>query len=546
MRSLVIFSLSFLIIFKINGEKKGTIADTQFVIEKERKNLLDESKKIFLQPAIPSLYDKKTVTNFEFHELSNKYSVLARKTIFVPEQLIKSGAGYQHEHNLSLGFLNTYLNFSYFGGYPLKKVLKYDSYAFFKAYLVGIINNRKVDLSLNNQINFEKFCLRSGFRMYKTNSFIKNYDPHIGENETPLDDSSNKNNKLFLLSNSLSLESLGNKNLNHNYLLYFNAFKKLEKKGWIERDYMLAFNLDYLTIYKFNFFVESRFYHIFLTHPLIKENRMLWQLMPQIKANLGKFSGALGVSLSTHNDKDVSNNLLIDPHVEVLFRYNNRFSYYASAIGTVDKVGYVDLVKGNPSYHLADKNFDIKHAHKQILELGVKAAFSSVLNLKLFASLSKFDNLFFFKDSSSSKELNNFQVLYKKALLFNPGIDLAYESSNKALKVSTSMSYFYYLKKLDLDFSYYKPKYKVKFDFIYKLNSVIQLFGSCDYLAGILIDKDQYLPKFLDLSIGADYKINSSWLAFAKVTNLFNRKNALYRGFSSRGIELNVGVLFSV
>ncbi|MES2419610.1 MAG: hypothetical protein V4541_15610 [Bacteroidota bacterium] len=116
--------------------------------------------------------------------------------------------------------------------------------------------------------------------------------------------------------------------------------------------------------------------------------------------------------------------------------------------------------------------------------------------------------------------------------------------------------------------SYYKPQLRVSSNLIYQINKEITFnanvaiqddskakiytaspipFGSITYppIPDFTVEKSVNVKGFVDLGVGADYKINSKFAVFVKVNNLLNTNYSKYLYYRVNGLNIFGGLAYS-
>jgi len=111
--------------------------------------------------------------------------------------------------------------------------------------------------------------------------------------------------------------------------------------------------------------------------------------------------------------------------------------------------------------------------------------------------------------------------------------------------------------------SWFKPKMRISSDFMYAITKQITLNAAValqddskakvysaapasPYLVPDLANETVVTVKgFVDLGVGASYKINNKFSAFARANNLFNKKYSKYLYYEAIGMNIFGGVAYS-
>ncbi len=184
---------------------------------------------------------------------------------------------------------------------------------------------------------------------------------------------------------------------------------------------------------------------------------------------------------------------------------------------------------------------------------GVKSNISQTVSLNASFSYRQTENMPFFITDSLAPLKNMFTPVYDNVNELAFGVELAYAQSDKLMFTLTGN--FFNYKMNDLEHAWYKPDYKVGFGARYlwddKLILKAQLTANGEVWALAPIDNTatspleaQKLNGWLDLSLGAEYRITKYFSAWVNLNNISNSKSNIWWNYPTYGFNALVGVSF--
>lgn len=541
---LLIFTLMCFFLFPasfIKAGDKGVITDKEFVIEKERKNLIDNSERIFLPPNLIKPNKKKN--KIIIPDLEVKNDILFREILlyddFSNDTLLKNISGIVFKSV----FLNSYLGIGFNLSLPIKK---FDGFNLLvNGSFLGLFNNRDFKLEIKPYYykKGQSHTLKAG--IYKTNSFIKGYDPTYMDNNHK-NGFKSRGSKISYFSCKWDFSNLNTYNSKFQLSKLSISLKGFDVLGLNDKNRIKDFSIFISPVFKLSFADKYNFNTISSIYSNFADlNNFLFNLLPKFPYEIRKLSSNLGLSISVGNNSYKKTYLfLIMPYLDFYYKYDNKINFYGSFYGNIEGRSYLDLVKSNPCFREFNEVKNVQYERKPIvLNLGINFSVYDDLVINFQADITKYSNLFFFKrvNINNKDSMNDyFEVLYKETLVFSPELAVSQ-------KINTSLNYLlkvnYYLYSMEGK-PLHKPKYKAECNINYDLYTNLSLFSELQFLGGILFKEALALNNFINVNLGGNYRINNDLVAFLKVLNLFNRDNPLYNGFVSRGIQINVGILF--
>ena len=278
-------------------------------------------------------------------------------------------------------------------------------------------------------------------------------------------------------------------------------------------------------------------------------NEMLFHASPYLRLQGDFYRLKIGVTFNYKTEKD--------PHFRIypaiignLFVFDNDLEFYAGVDGGMRRVSYASLVSENPFVSsvlpLTFENTTFR------FEGGVRS--SAIQNVDLHAGIrfSSINSTPFYVADATTDFKNSMTLLYDDVKLFNFLVDFAWHHSSKFNVEGSFKLNNYSMDKLENP--WYKPNYELELNAFYSINDRLKTNlgmvsnGKKDvpYLTSIDEEASYYETKtikaWLDLQVGADYRINDLFSVYAQCTNLLNKKYELFDNYPVYGIQLFGGI----
>jgi hypothetical protein len=231
--------------------------------------------------------------------------------------------------------------------------------------------------------------------------------------------------------------------------------------------------------------------------------------------------------------------------------------------GDVNRNTLKDFTDENP---FLNNNIEIKNSIEKIsISGGIKGTGGPGFGYKARFYSKRITDMPLFVNNFTN--FNKFDVIYDFGTMKLLGLEgeIAVQVSDN-LKWTGKLNIESYKPSIEQE-SYYKPQLRINSNFLYTYNKKLSLSASVViqddskakiYLANPLNPDGTYPPipnptieskvtvkGFVDLGLGADYKINNKFGAFLKVNNLLNTNYSKYLYYRTNGFNIFGGVAYS-
>ena len=306
--------------------------------------------------------------------------------------------------------------------------------------------------------------------------------------------------------------------------------------------------------------VDFDFNHYKCNDSLI--NRGFGRLNPSFEMSGDFYRIHLGASVDGYiakNDWKVA----VRPDVSgSLFVLNKKLEFYAGLNGGLSMLTFGDFIKENPFvWQLLD--FRVKNV-KLGFEGGVRTNIMEFVDLHLGVRYSNVENLPYYmlvpEALADGSTIANKYVIgyYENAQVVNVLADVRVKLRN-SLTADLGFAYNHYDLNLAIEdaHAWYRPATEGKLKLTYDLNDELSFHSSFLYQGGryAMAPKGEFNPQLpgwyleekklkdvLDLSLGADYKVNDQITAFVLIDNVLCQKYQLYYNYPVTGIQFFAGV----
>ena len=300
--------------------------------------------------------------------------------------------------------------------------------------------------------------------------------------------------------------------------------------------------------------VDFDFNHYKCNDSLI--NRGFGRLNPSFEMSGDFYRIHLGASVDGYVAKN-DWKIAVRPDVSGnLFVLDKKLEFYAGLNGGLSMLTFSDFIKENPFvWQLQD--FRVKNV-KLGFEGGVRTNIVEIVDLHLGVRYRHVDNdpLYAIDDydidyTQSVIPFNKFTLVYDETQTVSVLANVRVKLRNS---LTTDLGFAYNnCKPTNEEYAWYRPTTEGKLKLTYDLNDQLAFHSSFLYQGGRyakvvefgdhgLTYSTQKLKDVLDLSLGADYKVNDQITAFALLDNVLCQKYQLYYNYPVTGIQLFAGV----
>lgn len=535
------------------GSKKGpkaNINDKQFVIEKERKNVLPETSRLFTKVTPAPVNNPLPPLKFDLQGIEPDMSPLQRKIKLLRAQrdfLTKLYGSY-----LRAGFCSNpkrpYLSIFF----DNKRSTNYDYGCHIKP-----IPFSKVDLLAYGKY-FGNAFIMAGDAQYQRNLYRKELTKSAKENKnkkgkkkavTKKKDEKNKRT-LHEASIGVNFENRGSDWVHYQCKMKSFYLKRYDNK---KSDQESAFNLSVLLdkTWKDQYVLK-------LASEYAPSYGEYWQHLGQFKPAIvipwKDINVELGGNLSlqgttetkTHN-KGV--NLQIAPFAHFDYTLKDVLTPYLTVEGEIKKNSHRRLLKENPMLITTAK---IQNTCQPIgLRVGMRSYLFKRNSFQISCSIKQFKKQYFFVNKDRF-----FDLLYDNPWVTHAMAEWSFTNARRSLTFHLRGSYFYY--KMDqLSKPWHRPQYVFEGGFTYNLYD--ELFFNIDavWLGGIyakLPENDRLKTKEtmkrlsdnIELNAGMDYLFSRRFAAFVKVKNPLSAHNERYLHYTPYPFKVFGGITLTL
>ena len=236
-----------------------------------------------------------------------------------------------------------------------------------------------------------------------------------------------------------------------------------------------------------------------------------------------------------------------------LFVLNKKLEFYAGLNGGRKLLTYSEIINENP---FVENNLMLLAQNVKLgFEGGMRTNIMEFVDLHLGVRYRHTDNDSFYvlKYEFVDNELisNKFDLIYDETKLVTVMADVRVKLRNS---LTADLGFAYNnCKPTNEEYAWYRPTTEGKLKLTYDLNDKLAFHSGFLYQGGRyakvvefdnhgLTYSTQKLKDVLDLSLGADYKVNDQLTAFALVDNVLCQKYQLYYNYPVTGIQLFAGV----
>ena len=300
--------------------------------------------------------------------------------------------------------------------------------------------------------------------------------------------------------------------------------------------------------------VDFDFNHYKCNDSLI--NRGFGRVNPSFEMSGDFYRIHLGASVDGYvakNDRKVA----VRPDVSgSLFVLDKKLEFYAGLNGGLCMLTFSDFINENPFvWQLQD--FRVKNV-KLGFEGGVRTNIAEIVDLHLGVRYRHTDNDPLYKtddynidNTQSVMPFNRFTPVYDETQTVSVLSDVRVKLRNS---LTADLGFAYNnCKTTNEEYAWYRPTTEGKLKLTYDLNDKLAFHSSFLYQGGRyakvpewgdlgLTYSTQKLKDVLDLSLGADYKVNDQITAFALIDNVLCQKYQLYYNYPVTNIQFFAGV----
>jgi len=516
---------------------EGALEDTEFLIKKDRKNLLPEASRLFDKaPNLPRIIDPIVPLEYtlpdlfpEFDTLSNKIKILRAKQDIVPKlysNYVRGGHG-----NFYMPFLEGFFANKYNSQYTYGCQIRHLS-AGKKTYAEETHNL----IQLQGRLFTETICLGGAMDYHRDGYQL--YSPGHSTSAVPR----RQIVQQLTLRNTLGNHIRGplNYQVDTTFYYLFDAYKARENQWQFNGrgDYALD---DTLTL--------KAFTNLYLTKysDTTAVRRHLWRFKPMLYLMFNSFDVSGGLNLVYQDDVSYApNSLDIYPVLEVKYALRKWLQPYLGISGDMQQNYLQDLLQENP---LLAPQADLRHTNQRFsLYGGAKGDIMAQVNWHAGFSVGMYQNLHCLVNSE--QDPSKFDVKYdSEARVTNVFGELIHTNRAETFTTRLRGDYFHYTLQ-ELSKPWHRPRYQLDLLSTYRLYDKFVCKGTMYWIGGleaqnVTTKAPVVLDDVVDIDLGIEYLWNSRLSIFCNCQNLLARKNEYYLHYPTRGLHLMLGLTYA-
>lgn len=524
------------------GSTQNTLKDTQFVVEKTRKNVLPEAARLFRQAPSATATPPTNPLTYQLEALPITFETLPRKTKVLRA---KQDVFRQLYDSYLRGGYGNYFTPSLEAFWKIRRGTDHSIGLYSKFRSTGHDNDVcQYDGKL--QLQGEKFVtlFDTGLRLQGA---LK-YDGAAFWLSEPIAGTSVKKQPLAPLHQVRLQGRLSNYNsqtLNYQLDAVLHYLRDTYKAH--ERGVSLKGRGDYPLNDDFTLEVEAGYDHNH--HPKAQNDPYhMGYVQPQLSFNLNNVDVQVGLNIvgQKHALDSNHNHLRAYPALHVQYMQYDWARPYVAVEGNTKSQTLYQLLQENP---LTAANLKLQPTHKPLaIEGGIKGDVITQISYQASLSGSQYKHLHCWVNDVQDPRL--YQVQYDpSATVYRLSGALTWSSQEKTFTTRLRGNYFFYTLQT-LKEPWHRPQYQIDMLSTYKLYDKILLKGTLTWLGGrkaldVQKGTTQALNDVIDLGVGAHYLWSSRISIFAQCQNLLNRKNTLYLHYPTRGIHFMAGLAYA-
>lgn len=510
---------------------KGILKDTEFVIDKERKNLLEEAFRLFesaptatpandfaqLPPSIPLAIWPP------FDVLPRKVKLLRAKQDVVTQlygNYLQAGHGNFYTPYLEWFVTNTRDPRHAYGLH-------------FKHLSMGKMGYREENhnlIQLYGKLFTDTLC-HTGEVDYKRDSY-----PLYGSEGKKQVHLGKQSIDHFLIRYTLADYSDGPINYQAKSLVHYLAAPSQlqETQGIIQA------NADYVLTDEYTLKTAAD-----LCFTKYKDtSRNLFRLTPSLAFTVQKFDIEAGLNL-VYQDSDTQkiDPLNLYPVIEIKYPVHQAFRPYVGIRGDIKQSSLQNLLQENP--RLAN-NTALRHTDQRFIYGGVRGELMEQVSFHTGLLAGIYKNLHYFVNSPTHPGL--FEVNYATTKFVNVFSELTYINQAESWTTRLRGDYFRYSPE-DLPQPWHRPSYQLDLLSTYQWHDKVIFKGSLYCLGGIKAQHEatkevKKLSPTFDVGLGVDYLWNSRISIFLDCQNLLANLNERHLHYPARGFQFVAGLTY--
>ncbi|OJW69369.1 MAG: hypothetical protein BGO68_02905 [Candidatus Amoebophilus sp. 36-38] len=521
---------------------QGSIEEAEFIIQKERKNELPESTRLFKKAPLPLPIEKSSIKlqydlydmQPSFQPLEHKVKILRAKQDMISRlygNYLKLGHGNYYMPYIA-AFLDNTRNDKYAYGLHLSH-LSEGKKNYFEAY-----HN---DIELHLKTLTEKLVY-TGAVQYKGDKYplihsINNInntenDPHryhayhqIGLHTT--------------LYNHLPAPFNYQVDAQVIHLRNHQSIQESQEKGLMQVDYMIN------EIFKLK--TELDLHLIQYTNPHAATlKRYISHFKPSLEVSFKDFTMQAGANLAYQNDATaLSKNFDLYPELKISYAFTKLLRPYVRLSGTIQPNTWQDLIIENP---WLTPSVAIRHTNQNwVVYAGVHSDLLEMLSGHVGLSVANYHNWPCFVNHPTKPR--EFDIKYAhSANVLNIFAELTKVSFAEALITRLQGAYFYY-ELGELPKAWHRPQYTLELLNTYNFYDKILLKNKCYWLGGIhALDPHTQtaisLPDVVDIGVSVEYLWNQRFSIFIDCQNILAKANNHYLHTPTSGTHILAGITY--
>lgn len=522
-------------------KSQGVIQEAEFIIQKERKNELPESARLFKKAPLPSPMDQPSVQlKYElgevpmiFQPIEHKIKILKAKQDRL-ERLygnwIRAGYGNYHSPYLVALFNNT-RNPQYAYGLQLGHISegknKYIEEYHQTATLHGKMLTKQLALDGSMDYAWDKYPFIQVIddSQHTANDPDKHHIYHQVKLSTRL-----YNYVPAILNYQAQLQAI-----------HLHQEKVHENLGTVKLD------VDYQLNDTLQLHTDAKVQVSQYANPATASmTRYITMLQPSLMTPFQAFTIHAGAKIAYQNDKKaLANRLYVHPAIKLTYVLNKALRAYMELNGGIEPHTWQTYVSHNP--WLA-QSVDIRYTNQRFnFALGVHSDVLDTLSCHAGVSVSNYQNYPFFVNHATAPR--EFDIQYDDAATVVHGFTALTKTSFGAALVSRVQAAYWHYELTDLPKPWHKPTYSLELSNTYNFQDKVLVKSNLFWQGGMHAQEpdmqaSRSLADVIDLGLGIEYLWNNRFSIFVDFQNILAKANNQYLYTPTSGTHMVVGVAY--
>ncbi|MDX2195285.1 MAG: hypothetical protein NW207_02620 [Cytophagales bacterium] len=552
MKYLVIWCIFWVNILSVWCQDKaddGEIETKEIIVEKNKKIEFGERQRIHE----PIKYGKKDKTNSD----SKTYTYDDPVQNFVPME-IKAKILAMKDENPALqraGYikagLGTYITTYLEGAIYRKPNPRYDAGLYLKHFnsILGptatALNSSSGTLKISGEGRYYYPKARlTGSAYYERHAM--NY---YGYHPSVTVDKANISQHYQLIGTQIGLQKADTLFHKNQYTFQSHIYHFTSAQGLSETQAQIGCNIQRSIIEDGSIYVSPDFTYLQYQN-ILPGTRSLFQMAATYNHSLAGYNLLLsgGFNIAIDSDTGAGNKSFnIYPVLEARYVFSQNYQLYAGISGGKEKNTFRSLANQNP---FLGNEFSLYHTNSTIeLYAGLRGYINNMLHFHIRPSYNRYGNMYFYQNSTTDS--TKFTIYYNTNTTQVTKLmgEITFEP-NQSLRLSARATPAQYADIAQYNVPLHRPTFEAGMNINYNLYNKLAFNVDVLYISGLKTisvynNREVNLESIVDISIGANYKINERLGAFMYLNNILTRNYQRYYLYPMKGFEAIAGAIFN-